>query len=132
MNMWIHICLKFPKSRRKAVWLKQTAWSKIRKENGLLRNEFLLVGDGRMVNTLTNALVSVAGNAGGGHVDYLLDTDLTNAAAINTSAVGANLIMNTLVSVKDVYHTYAAHQSAGFVIRSSNPGLLDVKALNGF
>lgn len=91
-----------------------------------------LVGDGRMVNTLTNALVSVAGNAGGGHVDYLLDTDLTNAAAINTSAVGANLIMNTLVSVKDVYHTYAAHQSAGFVIRSSNPGLLDVKALNGF
>ena len=61
-------------------------------------------------------------------VGYLLD----HAAAINTSAVGANLIMNTLVSVKDVYHTYAAHQSAGFAIRSSNPGLLDVKALNGF
>ena len=30
-----------PEVQTKAVWLKQTAWSKIRKENGLLRNEFL-------------------------------------------------------------------------------------------
>lgn len=91
-----------------------------------------LVGDGRMVNAITEAFVSVGGDTGGSLIDNILDTDLSNAASINASAVGANLIMNTLVSVKDVFHTYAAGQSAGFVIRSSNPGLLDVKALNGF
>lgn len=91
-----------------------------------------LVGDGRMVNAITDAFLSVIGDTGGNLIDNILDTDLSNAASINTSAIGANLVMNTLVSVKDVYHTYAANQSAGFVIRSSNPGLLDVKALNGF
>ena len=91
-----------------------------------------LVGDGRMVNAITEAFVSVGGDTGGSLIDNILDTDLSNAASINASAVGANFIMNTLVSVKDVFHTYAAGQSAGFVIRSSNPGLLDVKALNGF
>ena len=91
-----------------------------------------LVGDGRMVNSLVENLVTVIGHTGGGDIDNIVDTDLTNAAAIQKSAIGASLIMNTLASVKDVYHTYAAGQSAGFVIRSSNPGLLDLKVLKGF
>lgn len=91
-----------------------------------------LVGDGRIINTLTGSLISVIGESGGSSLENIIDKDITNAASLNSELLGVQAVMNTVTSVKDVYHTYAPGQNAGFVIKSSNPGLLDVNVINGF
>lgn len=91
-----------------------------------------LVGDGRLINTLTGSLISVIGESGGSCLDYIIDKDITNAASLNSELLGVQAVMNTITSVKDVYHTYAPGQTAGFVIKSSSPGLLKLDVINGF
>ena len=91
-----------------------------------------LVGAGRMINTLTGSLVSVVGENGSSSYENITNLDLEDAATINSELIGAQAVMNTLTSVRDIYHTYAAGQSAGFVIKSSNTGLLNLDVLNGF
>lgn len=91
-----------------------------------------LVGAGRMINTLTGSLVSVIGESGNSSYENITNLDLEDAATINSELIGAQAVMNTLTSVRDIYHTYAAGQSAGFVIKSSNTGLLNLDVLNGF
>lgn len=91
-----------------------------------------LVGAGRMINTLTGSLVSVVGENGSSSYENITNLDLEDAATINSELIGAQAVMNTLTSVRDIYHTYAPGQSAGFVIKSSNTGLLNLDVLNGF
>lgn len=88
-----------------------------------------LVGDGRIVDDMSNALVEVLTNNQG--ISNILDTDITNSASFS-GVVTANLIGNQIASVRDVNRTYAGGQTAGFVYKISNTSLLNVNVLKGF
>lgn len=88
-----------------------------------------LVGDGRIVDDMSNALVEVLTNNQG--ISNILDTDITNFASFS-GVVAANLIGNQIASVRDVNRTYAGGQTAGFVYKISNTSLLNVNVLKGF
>lgn len=88
-----------------------------------------LVGKGRIVDDISDALVAVLGNNGG--FENLLDTDLDNAAKFNGVA-DVNVLGNQLASVRDLNHVYAGGQAAGFVYKVDNTGLLTANVLKGF
>lgn len=88
-----------------------------------------LVGDGRIVDDMSNALVEILTNNQG--ISNILDTDITNSASFS-GVVTANLIGNQIASVRDVNRTYAGGQTAGFVYKISNTSLLNVNVLKGF
>lgn len=88
-----------------------------------------LVGEGRIVDDMSNALVeALTANQG---IANILDADLTNSASFN-GVVTANLIGNQIASVRDVNRTYAGGQSAGFVYLLDNTSLLTLDVLKGF
>lgn len=88
-----------------------------------------LVGDGRIVDDMSNALVEILTNNQG--ISNILDTDITNSASFS-GVVTANLIGNQIASVRDVNRTYAGGQTAGFVYKISNTSLLNINVLKGF
>ena len=88
-----------------------------------------LVGKGRIVDDISDALVAVLGNNGG--FENLLDTDLDNVAKFNGVA-DVNVLGNQLASVRDLNHVYAGGQAAGFVYKVDNTGLLTANVLKGF
>lgn len=88
-----------------------------------------LVGEGRIVNDISDALVSVLGQAGG--FGKLLDTDLDNAAEFKGVA-DVQLLGNQLASVRDLNRVYEGGQTAGFVYKIEDTGLLTAKVLKGF
>lgn len=88
-----------------------------------------LVGEGRIVDDMSNALVEVLTNNQG--IANMLDTDLTNSASFSGVAT-ANLIGNQIASVRDVNRTYAGGQAAGFVYLIDNASLLTLDVLKGF
>lgn len=88
-----------------------------------------LVGEGRIVDDMSNALVDVLTTSGG--ISNMLDTDLTNSASFSGVAT-ANLIGNQIASVRDVNRVYAGGQTAGFVYLISDASLLTVDLLKGF
>lgn len=88
-----------------------------------------LVGEGRIVDDMSNALVDVLTNNNG--IANMLDTDLTNYASFSGVAT-ANLIGNQIASVRDVNRTYAGGQNAGFVYLIDNSSLLTLDVLKGF
>ncbi|MDE8698035.1 hypothetical protein PZH42_28960, partial [Bacteroides cellulosilyticus] len=61
-----------------------------------------VVGDGRIVDDMSNALVEVLTNNQG--ISNILDTDITNSASFS-GVVTANLIGNQIDSVRDVNRT---------------------------
>lgn len=88
-----------------------------------------LVGEGRIVDDMSNALIAVlSANSG---IANMLDTDLTNSAAFG-GVTNANLIGNEIASVRDVNRTYKGGQSAGFVYSLSDVSLIDLNVLKGF
>lgn len=88
-----------------------------------------LVGQGRIVDDMSNALIAVlSANSG---ITNMLDTDLTNSAAFG-GVVNANLIGNEIASVRDVNRTYKGGQTAGFVYSLSDVDLIDLNVLKGF
>lgn len=88
-----------------------------------------LVGEGRIVDDMSNALVEALTNNQG--IANMLDTDITNSASFSGVAT-ANLIGNQIASVRDVNRTYAGGQNAGFVYLIDNASLLTVDVLKGF
>ena len=88
-----------------------------------------LVGQGRIVDDMSNALIAVlSANSG---IANMTDTDLTNSAAFG-GVTNANLIGNEIASVRDVNRTYAGGQAAGFVYSLSDVSLIDLNVLKGF
>lgn len=75
-----------------------------------------IVGPGRIVNDINPATVNVVG-VGNGVLSKIIDTDIDNGTAI-PAVVKAN-VENPLVSVKDLYHIYAAGQKVGFIYRDA-------------
>lgn len=88
-----------------------------------------LVGQGRIVDDMSNALIAVLSTNSG--IANMLDTDLTNSAAFG-GVTNANLIGNEIASVRDVNRTYAGGQTAGFVYSLSDVSLINLDLLKGF
>ena len=87
-----------------------------------------LVGEGRMVNDYSDALVTALGVTNG--YDNMLDTDLENSTYFG--GVQADLLANQIASVIDLNRVYAGGQDAGFVYKVSNTKLLTATVLKGF
>lgn len=87
-----------------------------------------LVGEGRMVNDYSNALITALGTTNG--FDNMLDTDLDNATYFG--GVRADLLGNQIASVVDLNRVYAGGQTAGFVYKAANDKLLSATVLKGF
>ena len=84
-----------------------------------------LVGVGRIVDNISQGLVSISENA---DFNNVVDTNLNNYTEI--SGVDVNALGNQILSVKDLYHTYQGNQAVGFVIGNEDSGsLLDVSVL---
>lgn len=87
-----------------------------------------LVGEGRMVNDYSNALITALGTTNG--FDNMLDTDLDNATYFG--GVKVDLLGNQIASVRDLNRIYAGGQTAGFVYKAANDKLLSATVLKGF
>lgn len=148
-NIWILICLLFVSSCQKDDALfdldgrgPQTDPSRngamTRAGGGLTENgsgyfvanrRIPLVGEGRIVNDLSPALISVINTDQG--IGNIVDTDIDNEARFSGVA-NVDLLGNQIASVKDVNLVYAGGQEAGFIYNLENNGLLTVDLLKGF
>lgn len=90
-----------------------------------------LVGKGRIIDHFSDGLVKVAGQTGG-PFEQLLDTNLDNYANFGGGLIGAEVLANQLVSVRDLDRTYAGGQTAGFVCQLSDTKLLTLEVLKNF
>lgn len=88
-----------------------------------------LVGEGRVINDFSSALVQVVNLDRG--LGNLVDMDLTNSASFSGVA-DVNLIANQIASVRDINLTYAGGQEAGFAYKVKNESLLSLDVLKGF
>ena len=92
-----------------------------------------LVGPGRIINEINNSTVQV-GAVGSGAVENITDINISNVCEI-PAAVNVNLAYTPLVSVKDMYHIYAAGQKVGFIYKEAGDGgsgsLLTLDLLKG-
>lgn len=88
-----------------------------------------LVGAGRFVDNIFPNLVEVLGAKEG--LNNITDLNISNTA--DFSGVGVNLLVgNDIVSVKDMYKTYAAGQQVGFVLGNKANTVLSVDVLKFF
>lgn len=74
-----------------------------------------LVGVGRVVNSFGSPLLEVI-DGKSDNFGKIVDTDIDNYTSFTTSGVSASLASVNLVSVRDIYRTYAGGQQAGFVL----------------
>ena len=99
-----------------------------------------LVGKGRVIDNMSESFVSLGTyDINKGAIDKvdkyeqaarsLIDTDLTNAFT-PSSVVGANLVLNQIISVRDLNYEYAEGQKVGFALQNSG-GVLSVDVLGG-
>ena len=87
-----------------------------------------LVGPGRVVNQIVSSFVSAL--EVGKDWTALIDTDLTNGVELK-KGVSVELAYQPIVSVKDLYRTYAKGHKVGFIYKESG-GLLELKVLEAF
>lgn len=87
-----------------------------------------LVGPGRVVNQIVSSFVSAL--EVGKDWTALIDTDLTNGVELK-KGVSVELAYQPIVSVKDLYRTYAKGHKVGFIYKESG-GLLALKVLEAF
>lgn len=88
-----------------------------------------LVGVGRVVNSFAGSLLKLL-DAGSDNFGHIVDTDITNYTAFSTAGVEVDLKSSVLVSVRDIYRTYAKGQQVGFAyIEKSNVSVLSVDLL---
>lgn len=87
-----------------------------------------LVGPGRIVNQIVSSFVSAL--EVGKDWTALIDTDLTNGVELK-KGVSVELAYQPIVSVKDLYRTYAKGHKVGFIYKESG-GLLELKVLEAF
>lgn len=116
--------------------------------SGLVRNDdgtwtatrrVPLVGAGRVIDNMSEAFVSVGSYdvTGGANnaseyeqaAQVLVDTDLKNTFT-PSSIIDANLILNQIISVRDLNYEYAGGQKVGFALQDSD-GVLSVDVLGG-
>lgn len=116
--------------------------------SGLVRNDdgtwtatrrVPLVGAGRVIDNMSEAFVSVGNydvTGGANHASeyeqaaqVLVDTDLKNTFT-PSSIISANLILNQIISVRDLNYEYAEGQKVGFALKNSG-GVLSVDVLGG-
>lgn len=116
--------------------------------SGLVRNDdgtwtatrrVPLVGAGRVIDNMSEAFVSVGNydvTGGANHASeyeqaaqVLVDTDLKNTFT-PSSIISANLILNQIISVRDLNYVYAGGQKAGFALQASPGGVLTLDVLN--
>ncbi|MDM8242673.1 hypothetical protein QUW47_12440 [Phocaeicola barnesiae] len=94
-----------------------------------------LVGRGRVINNMSEALVSLGTYDAEDVEAYeeaarcLVDTDLTNAFS-PSSVLGLDVALNQIVSIRDLNYTYAEGQKVGFALQDSD-GVLSVDVLGG-
>lgn len=74
-----------------------------------------LVGVGRVVNSFGSPLLEVI-DGQSDNFGKIVDTDIDNYTSFTTSGVSTSLASVNLVSVRDIYRTYAGGQQAGFVL----------------
>ena len=89
-----------------------------------------LVGAGRVLNNISSDLIEVVGWVD--DAQKVIDLNLDEGFDTGTSAVGAQLLANQIISVLDMGHEYAANQKVGFVIKDDGNGVLDLDVLKGF
>ena len=85
-----------------------------------------LVGAGRVIDNISRGIVSVLGSENG--LNNIIDLDLTNSAYL--SGLDVNLIGKTILSVKDIYRTYAAGQRVGFMLGNKENAILSLDVLS--
>lgn len=88
-----------------------------------------LVGQGRVVDNIASALVSVANI--GQFTSALVDTDLDNSFKPG-GIVGANVLLNEIVSIRDLNRVYAGGQKVGFLCKNQNSNVLSLSVLKNF
>lgn len=74
-----------------------------------------LVGVGRVVNSFGSPLLEVI-DGQSDNFGKIVDTDIDDYTSFTTSGVSTSLASVNLVSVRDIYRTYAGGQQAGFVL----------------
>lgn len=82
-----------------------------------------IVGPGRVINEINSSTVNVIGVSNGA-LDNIVDTDITNACNI-PAAISAGVAYTPIVSVKDLYHVYAAGQRLDSCIRILRQAVLN-------
>ena len=88
-----------------------------------------LVGVGRVVNSFGSPLLEVI-DVQSDNFGKIVDTDIDNYTSFTTSGVSAQLASSELVSVRDIYRTYAKGQQVGFTyIEKSGVSVLNVDLL---
>lgn len=88
-----------------------------------------LVGVGRVVNSFGSPLLEVI-DGQSDNFGKIVDTDIDNYTSFTTSGVSAQLASSELVSVRDIYRTYAKGQQVGFTyIEKSGVSVLNVDLL---
>ncbi|HIZ85457.1 MAG TPA: hypothetical protein IAC04_03095 [Candidatus Coprenecus stercoravium] len=87
-----------------------------------------LVGAGRIVDNISRGLVSLLGSNDG--LNSIVDLNLGNSASL--SGVKVDLLGNQILSVKDMYRTYAGGQEVGFVLGTSGTEVLSLDVLSLF
>lgn len=88
-----------------------------------------LVGQGRVVDNIASALVSVANI--GQLTSALVDTDLDNSFKPG-GIVGANVLLNEIVSIRDLNRVYAGGQKVGFLCKNQSSNVLSLSVLKNF
>lgn len=85
------------------------------------KNRRALVGPGCTINSIGDGIKVVSGTA---NLQYLCNDDLDDYATI-PALVGATVVANPIISIKDNQHYYAGGTEAGFVIcAKSNASIL--------
>lgn len=88
-----------------------------------------LVGVGRVVNSFGSPLLEVI-DGKSDNFGKIVDTDIDNYTSFTTSGVSAKLASSELVSVRDIYRTYAKGQQVGFTyVEKSGVSVLNVNLL---
>lgn len=101
-----------------------------RGEDGLWRatERVPLVGIGRIVDNISQGLVAVAASQDG--FNNIVDLNLDNSASL--SGLNAKLLGDQILSVRDIYRTYAGGQKVGFVMSANDGGVLKLEVLKLF
>lgn len=95
-----------------------------------------LVGTGRVINNISNTFVDLGSYESQADeyeqaANNLVDYDLVNTTFSPTNILDGNIALIQIVSILDLNYDYAGGQKAGFVIKNTKSGLLDVKVLTG-
>ena len=92
-----------------------------------------LTGVGRVADDIGQDLVKLLDFETDKQLAALFDENLENSALIGSSGgIGASLGAGAGVSIKDLYHTYKAGQTVGFVVKNGGGGLLSVDVVKTF